>query len=248
MGEKEIKQELREAFGLDENLAEIKKYNDETMGDLGLNSLLSDDKVYWIIKCNSSCQADKLEITKFDLNKLNELNKSIILHGWTFECEIEAKKKRFKFPIVFSACRVHMPKQESSDQALGQEASNQSTPHFSLSGYHFEEDVIFRGIGTEVGSVQISIIDCKFAKKIRLDSVILDTLTLSGVEFGGEVSFDSMRIENFEMKGNENPIKDSALKSRCHFSNIQIEKANFLNTQFGGETQFDGVKFNQSVS
>lgn len=392
MSEEDIKQELREAFGLDENLAEIKECNNETMGDPGFNSLLFDDKVYWIIK---SYQADKRRITKFDLNKLNELNKSIILHGWTFECEIEAREKSFEFPIVFSNCHANLE-------------NNSNTSLFSFQDFKFEKNVIFAGI--EFGNVfentkfkkvtfcrnswwckhddeenlvgfsfdeikvhqelvlqdlkfskgdalnkregdfskfekleKISIINCEFEQEVKFGEIALETLILSGVsfkeqvsfiqskikelkidkhgkstifsqlcsfkdsnigdlhfydgtefrdlkfenikesgknikisfknvkingklefhnsqevkvnsltfesvEFGGGVSFISMQIENFEMKGNENPIKDSVLKSHCHFSKVRIEKANFSNTQFGGEVQFDRVKFNQSVS
>lgn len=389
MGEKHIKQKLREAFGLDENLAEIKEYNDETMGDPGFNSLLSDDKVYWIIK---SYQADKRRITKFDLNKLNKLNKSIILHGWTFECGIEAEEKSFEFPIVFSNCHANLE-------------NNSNTSLFSFQDFKFEKDVIFAGI--EFGNVfentkfekvtfcrkswwckhddegnlvgfsfdgikvhqelvlqdlkfskgdalnkregdfskfkeleKISIINCEFEQEVKFGEIALETLILSGVsfkeqvsfveseikelkidkhgkstifsqlcsfkdsnigdlhfydgtefrdlkfenikesgenikisfknvkingklefhnsqevkvnsltfesvEFGGGVSFISMQIENFEMKGNENPIKDSVLKSHCHFSKVRIEKANFSNTQFGGSIEFSETEISQ---
>lgn len=419
MGEEEIRQKLREAFELGESDVIIDRVtNPSRMRELGLSdSDFSSNGICWEVMYNHHPQSSP--VSKFDLNKLNDLKQPLVLRNWFFNCKISAQKKEVKFPIMFSNCHANLE-------------NNSNTSLFSFQDFKFEKDVIFSGIefvdvfkNTEFKKVtfrnrskwqrydqqkekilnfsfdeikvhqelvlqdlkfskgdalnkregdfskfkeleKISIINCEFEQEVKFGGITLETLILSGVsfkeqvsfvaskikelvvridskalfddhrplknttfsklclfrdsnigslefgdgtefedlrflnfpiadsesqtsegkakksklielnfqnvkingklefhnsqevkvnsltfegvEFGGEVSFDSMRIENFEMKGNENPIKDSVLKSYCRFSNIQIEKADFSNTQFGGEVQFDGVKFNQSVS
>ena len=396
MSEEEIRQKLREAFELGESDVIIDRVtNPSRMRELGLSdSDFSSNGICWEVMYNHHPQSSP--VSKFDLNKLNDLKQPLVLRNWFFNCKISAQKKEVKFPIMFSNCHANLE-------------NNSNTSLFSFQDFKFEKDVIFSRIefvdvfkNTEFkkvtfrnGSIwqrydqqkekilnfsfdgikvhqelvlqdlnfgkgdslnkterdfskfkelkKISIINCEFEQEVKFGGITLETLILSGVsfkeqvsfiqskikelktdkhgkstifsqlcsfedsnigdlhfydgtefrdlkfenikesgenikisfknvkingklefhnsqevkvnslsfesvEFGGEVSFDSMQIENFEMKGNENPIKDSVLKSHCRFSNIQIEKADFSNTQFGGETQFDGVKFNQSVS
>ena len=426
MREEEIRQKLREAFELGESDVIIDRVtNPSRMRELGLSdSDFSSNGICWEVMYNHHPQSSP--VSKFDLNKLNDLKQPLVLRNWFFNCKISAQKKEVKFPIMFSNCHANLE-------------NNSNTSLFSFQDFKFEKDVIFSGIefvdvfkNTEFKKVtfrnrskwqrydqqkekilnfsfdeikvhqelvlqdlefskgdalnktegdfskfkkleKISIINCEFEQEVKVSGITLETLILSGVsfkeqvsfiqskikelvvridskalfddhrplkntvflkpcffknseigslefgdgtefedlsflnifpidsesqtsegkakksklielnfqnvkingnfdfnnsgfqvedndqkiinllsfesvEFGGEVSFDSMRIENFEMKGNENPIKDSVLKSHCHFSNVRIEKADFSNTQFGGEVQFDGVKFNQSVS
>ncbi len=215
---------------------------------------------------------------KFDVWMKRENNSDLVcsFRGSEFVGESVFRDLTIKYPVDFSGSQiediefngVNFKEQvsfiESKIKELKIDKHGKSTIFSQLCSFkdsnigdlHFYDgtefrDLKFENIKESGENIKISFKNVKINGKLEFHNsqeVKVNSLTFESVEFGGGVSFISMQIENFEMKGNENPIKDSVLKSHCRFSNIQIEKADFSNTQFGGEVQFDRVKFNQSVS
>lgn len=93
--------------------------------------------------------------------------------------------------------------------------------------------------------------------EVQSENIKIDLLSFEGVEFGGEVSFRSVKVENFRIRFRETSeefkagyalpktiTKPSILKDKCRFLEFEItQSANFVGTTFEKDTDFSSVTF-----
>lgn len=97
--------------------------------------------------------------------------------------------------------------------------------------------------------------------EIQSENIKIDLLSFEGVEFGGEVSFGSINVENFMIKHREvledfkvgyvlqkTTTRSSILEGKCQFLEVKIKNAVFSGTYFQEKINFRDVFFSQSAN
>lgn len=92
---------------------------------------------------------------------------------------------------------------------------------------------------------EMLIVNCNFAEEVKFNELTLDTLTLSGVEFKEQVSFNSSEIKKlvaqkdlrnlFDFIGNnQRPLKNTTFSKSCFFAHSELGSLEFRDgTEFG---------------